>query len=351
MSLVTGHAPPWGSVVVSSWRLALVLSKAIIGGTTLLLVLAAAAHAGRYHAYSCRTPSGESAPVDGWTGSTAGTYTYAENTCSTGGALVAGVGDQIERTANTATATWAFSAPTGATLAAATLWRAGDSDGGRAVNAIYEFWFAGPGDLLSPENAFGICEAATNCPTGMGTTSQPLAAENRLAVPASNLGSHLDMEASCVGVSTSKCPVGAGDAQGYAAVAYLYAADLVLEQKEGPSVSDATGPLATEQAAHGTSDLIFSATDPGSGVYQAAFSVDGKVVQKRGSDNRRTLSFSLPAALSEIGDRGRGIQHDRSQQRHPSPDRERVRRRRQHRNRAGPQHRRPERTRHMQRRV
>ena len=58
------------------------------------------------------------------------------------------------------------------------------------------------------------------------------------------------MEASCVGVSGFKCPVGAGDAQGYAAVAYLYAADLVLEQKEGPSVSDATGPLATEQPVH-----------------------------------------------------------------------------------------------------
>ena len=60
---------------------------------------------------------------------------------------------------------------------------------------------------------------------------------------------------------------------------YLYAADLVLEQKEGPSVSDATGPLATEQPVHGTSDLIFSATDPGAGVYQAVFSVDGQVVQ------------------------------------------------------------------------
>ncbi len=40
----------------------------------LLAVLTAAtaatsAQAGRYHVYTCRTPSGASAPADGWTGS------------------------------------------------------------------------------------------------------------------------------------------------------------------------------------------------------------------------------------------------------------------------------------------
>ena len=60
----------------------------------------------------------------------------------------------------------------------------------------------------------------------------------------------------------------------------MYAADLVLEQKEGPSASNVSGPLASEQPLHGTSDLIFSATDPGAGVYQAIFNVDGHVVQE-----------------------------------------------------------------------
>ncbi len=280
MSPFRQPAPVLGSVFVSPPQATRVLSKAIIGAAALLLVLAAAAHAGRYHDYSCRTPSGQTAPVDGWSRSTTGTYTYAENTCSTGGALVAGVGDQTERTANAAMATWAFSAPTGATLAAATLWRAGDSDGGGAVNAVYESWFAGPGDLLSPENAFGICEAGINCPTGIGTTSQPLAAENRLAVPTSNLGAHLYMEASCAGASGFKCPVNVGDAHGYAAVAYLYAADLVLEQTEGPTANNVSGPLTTDQPVNGTSDLIFSATDPGAGIYEAEFNVDGNVVQR-----------------------------------------------------------------------
>jgi len=41
------------------------------------------AEAGEYHVYSCRTPSGESAPADGWSGSVAagGAFDdYAKNT-------------------------------------------------------------------------------------------------------------------------------------------------------------------------------------------------------------------------------------------------------------------------------
>ena len=45
------------------------------------------AWAGQYHVYSCRTPSGESAPADGWSGSVAegGAFDdYATNTCASG---------------------------------------------------------------------------------------------------------------------------------------------------------------------------------------------------------------------------------------------------------------------------
>jgi hypothetical protein len=40
------------------------------------------------------------------------------------------------------------------------------------------------------------------------------------------------------------------------------------------------GELASAQAVSGTSDVSFSASDPGSGVYEALFSVDGQVVQR-----------------------------------------------------------------------
>ncbi len=269
-------APRLGIVFASPRRVTRVLSGGLICGAALLLVLAAVAHAGRYHAYSCRTPSGESAPVDGWSGSTSGSYTYAENTCATGGALVAALSGQVaERQANADVATWAFTVPSSEALAGATLWRAGDTAGGTAINGTYQFWFAGPTEF----SIFDECIAGLAC-AGRGNSAQPLAAENRLVVPAPNLGPHLYMKASCGGVSGYKCPVAVGDVHGYAAVAYLYAADLVLEQTEGPSASNVSGPLTTEQPLHGTSDLIFSATDPGAGIFQAVFNVDGHVAQE-----------------------------------------------------------------------
>ena len=112
MGRVRTHTPRLGSVFARPPYAARVLSGAFIAAAALLLLLAAVALAGRYHAYSCRTPSGESAPVDGWGGSTSGSYTYAENTCATGGALVAALSGQVtERLANVNVPTWALTVP------------------------------------------------------------------------------------------------------------------------------------------------------------------------------------------------------------------------------------------------
>src|SRR5580700_6007173 len=56
------------------------------------------AAAGQFHVYSCRTPSGESAPTDGWSGSVTGTASIVEDTCSqAGGALMAGLPAETPR--------------------------------------------------------------------------------------------------------------------------------------------------------------------------------------------------------------------------------------------------------------
>src|SRR5580692_6282793 len=116
-----------------------------IATTAAMAMASASALAGEYDVYSCRTPSGASAPVDGWSGSEAGAESFAEDTCAQlGGALIAALRAKTPRTANADVATWAFDAPTGETIAGATLWRAGDADGGAAVDASYEFWLAGP---------------------------------------------------------------------------------------------------------------------------------------------------------------------------------------------------------------
>jgi hypothetical protein len=272
-----------GSVLKSVRRRALRASLLL----SLLATMAVAAwpggaQAGTYHVYSCRTPSGESAPTDGWSGSKSGEETYVEDTCSQpNGSLMAALGDGVPREADSDIATWTFGVPPGDRLTAATLWRAGDADGSANPYAGYEIWFAGPeNNLTNPAEYFAQCEGGSRCPKGVGTTSEPLAAINSLVVPEANLGPHLYMSASCVGSPAHACTEGMGDSNFYAAAVYLYAADLTLEQGAGPSASGVGGELVSSPTVGGMSDVTFSASDPGAGVYEAVFSVDGQVVQR-----------------------------------------------------------------------
>jgi hypothetical protein len=254
-----------------------ILRVAAIAAVALSLA-AASAHAGRYHLYSCRTPAGESAPADGWSGSVGagGAYDdYAKNTCAEHGALIAALGEQTTHLVNADRATWAFEAPATDQVIAAKLWRAGYLHGGVGENATYEFRLAGP----SQTKIFDECVYGLECP-GRGDTASPLSSINSVAVPAANLGPHLYVNVLCsLGMAESECRNGFGDPNGYAAAVYLYAADLTLEQAAGPSASNVSGELASAPAVSGTSDVAFSASDPGAGVYEAVFSVDGQVVQ------------------------------------------------------------------------
>ena len=247
-------------------RRARVLSGATIGATALLLVLAAAAHAGRYHAYSCRTPLGESVPVDGWSGSVPSNGSwdnYAQNTCGEGGALIAALGEQTTHFGNVDQATWTLTIPAPETLTAATIWAASRGHWISGEKAVYEAWLSGP----TEPKVFDEC-IASQC-SGQGEVGNPFASSNRVTVPSADLGVRLSTNVNCFApLTTAECGHGFGDPSGYAVAEYMYAADLVLEQTEPPSASNVSGPLASEQPLHGTSDLIFSATDPGSGVYR-----------------------------------------------------------------------------------
>jgi len=157
----------------------------------------------------------------------------------------------------------------------ATLWRAGRLHGAPNENATYQFWFSGP----TRTKVFDECIYTLQCSVSR-RPNRTIAGSNRLVVPSGNLGTHLYMNVSCAaGFSEVECKNGFGDPNGYAAVVYLFAADLTLEQNVGPSVTNVTGELAMAPAVSGTSDVAFSATDPGSGVYEAIFSLDGHVVQ------------------------------------------------------------------------
>jgi hypothetical protein len=237
--------------------------------------------AGQYHVYSCRTPVGEVAPVDGWSPSATGTATVTTDTCSQpGGALIAGLVAQTYRTANTNAAIWAFAAPAGETIIAGTFWRAADAAGGAEGGATYQVWLAAPTET----SLFDECSYLTSCTKELGSFGQPFASANLVLEPAANLGARIYIKASCGGISEYNCPDNDGDTNGYAAVLYLYSANLTLEQTAPPTASNVTGELTSAPTLAGTSDVAFSASDPGSGVYEALFSVDGQTVQSTALD-------------------------------------------------------------------
>jgi hypothetical protein len=274
-------------------RMAIGLLVALACGGALTAQVAVA---GEYHVYSCRTPSGAVAPTDGWSSSVSGVSDVVEDSCKNGGALVAALGDGSSHAATTDTAAWRFTSPAEASLVAATVWRAGDADGGLSTNATYEFWLAGP----TGTEVFDECVYEFGCQFGSGEPTSPLANKNRVEVPANNLGGSLYVNASCGGIPTYKCPSGKGDTNGYAAVVYLYAADLTLEQDTQPLVENVSGELATAPTLSGTADLSFAAFDPGSGVYQAVFNVDG-------AQSGRTLIDENGGHCRDLGGTGDGL--------------------------------------------
>jgi hypothetical protein len=270
------------------------IGRPVVGAVALAaLCLVAAglgvAQAGEYHVYGCRMPDGQVAPTDGWSPAASGAFVYVENKCAKYGSLIAALGDGYEHEGSDV-ATWAFSAPQEETLAGATIWRAGNADGGASKSGTYEYWLSGPQE----NEAFDECvySGSEPCTTGKGEPEEPFAVANRLILSPSHLGSNIYFNAACF-ATLGLCKKGEHDPNGYAAVVYLYASDLTLEQSSQPTVTGVEGELATASTLAGTADLSLHATDSGSGVYQAVFTVDGV-------EEGRTL-------LSENGGRCRDV--------------------------------------------
>ncbi len=256
------------------------------------LALAAPSAAGVYHFYSCRIPygpqAGEPAPAQvavgegeeagRWSHEVSGMAQFA-NLCSAKGSMASALQSGVTHTKSDLS-TWQFTAPAEEVINHAVVWRAGDADGGTG----YLFWLATPknplaGEALTSEDVFDGCAYTGGCTKGIGNTAEPLAAANKVQVPAANLGgSHLYINASC---SSASCPSSGGDEQGHAVVVYVYAADIALEQQSAPVVSGVSGELATAASVSGAAALDFHAEDSGSGVYLAKVSVDGAPLESQ----------------------------------------------------------------------
>ncbi len=258
--------------------------RATLATTAALAVTVAfaapAARAGEYHVYSCRTPSGGVAPTEGWSEPAHSANDVTENTCEVGGGLIAGMDDGYAHSAHSATdkASWVFRAPIHEAVVSATLWRAGETEGGSNQHAYYAAYMEST-TIMGEAEAFDICTAWQPC-SSEGDANEPLASVNRVVAPESVLPStYIALDASCgSAILEYGCPEGKTDPGGYAATIELFAADLVLSQSEGPKVSAVGGSLAEAPTVSGTSDLAFQASDAGSGVYEVVFKVDGNVV-------------------------------------------------------------------------
>lgn len=271
------------------------LRRVAVAGAVLLcawLLPASRSEAGVYDVYSCRIPYGAQAgapaplQVAEGGGEVAGEWdvdqsgkTLVSQTCdSSDGGLIAGLRAN-EVHGDTDMTTWRFTAPEGETIKEATLWRAGDADGGEG----YLFWLAAPNnptfaEIFTNDLTFDACAYAGGCKTGQGDTKEPLSKLNQVAVPPENLGeSHLYINAACSLITCASSP---GDGEGFAAVVRLYAADMLLEETEAPSFSNLTGGLGSDEPLSGEASLTFEAQDQGSGVYQQVVEVDGSQIER-----------------------------------------------------------------------
>jgi len=254
-------------------RVALGLASLAFAASVSQAVVPVDAFAGSYHVYACALPNGRPAPTDGWSGSITGPFMNPVNGCAEGGSLAAVINGNPAQPVD-ATASWTFSAPAFATIAAATLWRAASASD-IAENAETVAWIAAPADAYDSANVFDQCRQ-DNCGS-VGNPSSRFDPANRVVVPAGNLtaASHLYVNAACGGAQGWSCPATSAP---FMVSAQVLAADITLHTESAPSASAVGGSLLTAQVLNGPQSILITASDPGPGVYRAIFQIDGKEI-------------------------------------------------------------------------
>lgn len=266
-------------------QVARALSASVTGALTLLLVVVATAWAGQYHIYSCSDPVTQAPlPADGWT-ETPGSEVAPENNCTKGGrggVLTASLVPYFPK----AKTSWTFKAPTGTEVVAAVLYREALTN-----YKARAYWTSSENNIENTASVFDRCEVPggpsgdyrlscergnirkyEECTTAPCPTI-PFAPSDTLVVPFNHLPTHqLAYDVECL-------------AQGCWGWESLHSADIVLEQREGPTATATGGNLINADILKGTTDVGITASDPISGVFQAILEADGMVVAKQVVDS------------------------------------------------------------------
>lgn len=262
------------TAALSASRLALGMVVLALAWSTAAIVAPVKAAAGSYHVYSCALPNGRPAPTEGWSGSITGPFMGPVNTCAEGGSLAALIDGSPSQPVDAA-ATWTFTAPGFATIKEAVLWRSFSADSIAEGSAESLGWIAAPND--SYDSADVIDQCVTQGCGAKGEPTSRFSPANKVVVPAANLNgaSHIYVTAACGGGQGGSCPAVSSP---YMADTQLLAANITLEDDSPPSASAVGGSLLSAQILNGPQTLLVTASDPGPGVYQVIFEIEGKPV-------------------------------------------------------------------------
>jgi hypothetical protein len=240
------------------------MSAGFLGGVALLLGLATVAWAGRYHVYSCSDPvTGAPLPTANWSSESG----PVEDTCATS-PVVGGLKGEAWAQFTGTHATWKFSTPADTRIVGATLYRSAEI-GYRAL----AYW-ASPENEYNSTDAFDSCagpDMTSACKLGdnAATSCEPSSCyppSDVLVIPPSNLPStQLSFTVRCL---TGGC--GGSET--------LHSADITLQQDFSPTATATGGSLTTQTLLQGVEHIDISASDPGAGIFQAIFEVDGKAL-------------------------------------------------------------------------
>jgi hypothetical protein len=229
-----------------------------------------AAEAGTYTVYFCRTPEGSAAPLTEWRVDKGQfpSILNARDNCPNGPYELEMSPAKTHPADDLLSAT--VQAPAGAEIVAYKAWRSAQV----ASNYSYRYHELTPFGAAPEQDE---CFASAGC-TSKGDPSQPFGQSNLVYMLNRSGVTGLEFLLTCAlpDSSSEKCPATAPGAK-----FELFGAELTMADSSSPVIPIApSGPLVLP-AAHlsGSEPVTISATDTGSGVYQAMLEIDGTIVQ------------------------------------------------------------------------
>ncbi len=248
------------------------------------------AEAGSYVVHTCRKPDGSAAPVGEWHVTTHNAEVNTSRNGCPSVALELQMRDDREHDANDYIRA-GFAAPPDTDIEGYSVWRSARTQSDYNYR-LYEKTSTGT------DVPIDVCLSTCTLKGGVGH----LSAANLVRAAGRTGVKELVFLLTCgLGdTSTSKCPATAP-----AARLWLYRGDITLRDASAPVfASPPTGPLVSSSAPLvGKQSVSVSATDKGSGVYQAQLEIDGSIAQTmtlddNGGQCRPPFTASVPCKLS-----------------------------------------------------